>query len=60
MTQENAKKRIYFASEIDIHLLREVAGQNPFEDPNRWAIIQTNIIQICGKSINIRTLKLDL
>lgn len=57
MNSDNTKKRIYFSSDDDIHLLREVVGQNPFEDSNRWNLIQANIIQITGKSINIRTLK---
>lgn len=54
---ELVKPRFRFTDEFDLHLAREVYGQNPYEDPKRWAIIQINIIQISGKSVSIRTLK---
>lgn len=51
------KSRFRFTETYDIHLLREVYGQNPYEDPKRWYNIQTNLIQITGKSLNVRTLR---
>lgn len=50
-------KRVYFNNEDDLYLLREVVGQNPYEDNNRWNVIQINIAQIVGKFISVRTLK---
>ncbi|KAJ8914144.1 hypothetical protein NQ315_016222 [Exocentrus adspersus] len=51
------KSRFRFTEEFDLHLVREVYGQNPYEDQNRWSIIQVNMLQITGRCISIRTLK---
>lgn len=51
------KTRFRFTEEHDAHLLREVFGQNPYEDQGRWANIQVNMIQITGKSLSIRSLR---
>lgn len=53
----NMKSRFRFTDDFDIHLAREVCGQNPYEDSKRWANIQVNMIQITGKCISIRTLR---
>ncbi|KAK5648197.1 hypothetical protein RI129_003089 [Pyrocoelia pectoralis] len=50
-------KRTYFSTEDDLMILREVLGQNPYEDSNRWNFIHLNILQITGKSITTRALQ---
>ena len=57
MASSSQKRRFFFSPEDDLHMLREVVGQNPYEDPNRWTLIQRNILQITGKCISVRTLK---
>lgn len=52
-----AQKRTFFTKEDDLALAREVAGHNPFEDTNRWTMIQTNLLQMIGKYITVRTMK---
>ncbi|XP_072399400.1 uncharacterized protein [Diabrotica undecimpunctata] len=51
------KNRFRFTESIDLQLLQEVCGQNPFENPTRWNTIVVNMLQITGKSITVRTLK---
>lgn len=51
------KKRVHFTNDDDLHLLREVAGQNPYEEPSRWGLIQRNISQVTGKLITERSIK---
>lgn len=51
------KTRFRFTEQTDMYLLKEVCGLNTFEDPKRWATIQENVAQICGKMLNIRTLR---
>lgn len=56
------KKRLRFRDEDDFALLREVAGQNPFGNPEVWETIQQNIFLLTGKEFSLKTLKdhLDL
>lgn len=56
------KKRQRFKEEDDIALLREVVGQNPFENNDLWGTVCENIFMLTGKQFSIRTLKehLDL
>lgn len=56
------KKRLRFSEEDDLNLLREVAGQNPFENPTIWGSIQESIFVLSQKDFSIKTLKdhLDL
>lgn len=51
------KNKIRFSPEDDIHLLREVFGQNPYEEPKRWQLIAVHMLQITGKNISVRTLR---
>ncbi|CAG9837712.1 unnamed protein product [Diabrotica balteata] len=55
--EEITKTRFRFTDEFDLHLAREIFGQNPYEDQRRWCLIQVNMLQITGKSISVRTLK---
>lgn len=52
-----SKTRYRFNDTTDLLLLQEVYGQNPYEDPSRWTLIQTNMLQVTGCLLNIRTLK---
>lgn len=51
------KKRLRFNEHDDLTLLHEVLGQNPFENPAVWAIIQENMLSVTKKNFSIRTLK---
>lgn len=51
------KSRFRFNDDYDLHLAREVVGQNPYEEPKRWNLINVNMIQVTGKSVSVRTLK---
>lgn len=56
-TENMFKSRFRFTETYDLHLLREVYGQNPYENPKRWSLIQINMLQITGKNLTIRTLR---
>ncbi|CAG9820679.1 unnamed protein product [Phaedon cochleariae] len=49
--------RFRFSEDFDLHLAREVYGQNPYEDPRRWGTIQINMLQITGRNVSIRTFR---
>ena len=51
------KSRFRFNNQFDLHLAQEVLGQNPYENPKRWQIIQVNMVQITGQSVSVRTLR---
>lgn len=51
------KNRFRFTENYDLQLLREVYGQNPYEDPNRWTLIQVNMLQVTGTVLSPRTLR---
>lgn len=51
------RKRVYFTNDDDLHILREVAAHNPYEEASRWGLIQGNMIQITGKKFSERTMK---
>lgn len=51
------KPRYRFNDTTDLLLLQEVYGQNPYEDSNRWTLIQTNMLQVSGRLLSVRTLK---
>ncbi|XP_074041558.1 uncharacterized protein [Leptinotarsa decemlineata] len=53
----SATKRLRFTSDDDLCLLREVVGQNPLQNPEKWNSIQANIKSVTGKEFVIRTLK---
>ncbi|VEN48652.1 unnamed protein product [Callosobruchus maculatus] len=51
------RKRLRFSERDDIVLLREVLGQNPFENPVSWAIVQENMKSLTRKNFSVRTIK---
>lgn len=51
------KKRVYFDDSLDLWLLQEVAGQNPYEDANRWKVIKANMLKTRGLQVTERTIK---
>lgn len=53
----SSKGRFRFKYDFDIHMAREVCGQNPYKDPKRRANVQVNMIQITGQRIAVRTLR---
>lgn len=57
MFQVPKKKRLFYTPEDDLHLLREVAGQNPYDDPERWPKIRENVLEATGKEFSLRSLK---
>lgn len=51
------KKKVRFSEEMDLLLLREVLGQNPFEDYSKWILIQQALQAVLNLEISVRTLK---
>lgn len=43
--------RLRFAVSDDIHLLREVAAENPLSDPVKWWVVTCNVNASTGKTL---------
>ncbi|VEN39277.1 unnamed protein product [Callosobruchus maculatus] len=54
---EILRKRLRFSESDDVVLLREVVGQNPFDNPMLWAIVQKNVKSLTKKDFSLRTIK---
>ncbi|CAG9762724.1 unnamed protein product [Ceutorhynchus assimilis] len=51
------RKRLFYTSDDDLLVLREVVGLNPFENRSRWSLIQKNIEKATGKDFKEKGLR---
>lgn len=54
---ELKKKRNFYSGNDDFILLREIAGQNPYEDPSRWIFIEHNVREATCKDFSKRSMQ---